>query len=77
MKPSTFILIGFVLVVLGVLLPALMVFKVIPSSLFVSFVSYAASIAGLFLGMWGAFSYVRIERYKRKQEGLDQDEKQH
>ena len=66
MKPIHFILLGLFLVLLGVIIPLLMVIKVVESTLFLGFSSYIVSIVGLFLGMWGAFSYVRIERIKHK-----------
>ena len=66
MKPIYFILIGLFLVLLGVIIPLLMVINVVESTLFLGFSSYIVSIIGLFLGLWGAFSYVRIERYKHK-----------
>jgi hypothetical protein len=53
---------GFVLVLLGFALPFLMVVKVIPSNLFLSFISYGASVIGLFLGLIGAAMYVRTYR---------------
>jgi hypothetical protein len=59
MEPLKLIAIGFVLVVLGFILPFLMVLKVIESSFFLSFLSYGASIAGLFLGILGAAQYIR------------------
>ncbi|NSW53305.1 MAG: hypothetical protein HPY85_12440 [Anaerolineae bacterium] len=67
MRPIHYILIGFVLVLAGVAFPFLMVIGVIQPSLWLNFVSYGASVVGLFLGMWGAFSYVRIERRKKDQ----------
>jgi hypothetical protein len=56
------ILIGFVLVVLGFVLPFLMVAKVIESTFFLNFFSYAASISGLLLGVIGSALYVRNRR---------------
>jgi len=60
--PGKTIALGFVLVLLGFALPFLMVLRVIPSTLFLSFLSYVTSIAGLFLGLIGAAMYVRIYR---------------
>ena len=56
---------GFVLVLTGAVLPFLMVIRVVPSNLILSFLSYAASVAGLFLGLIGAALYVRTYRNKR------------
>lgn len=72
MKPIYFILIGLFLVLLGVFIPLLMVINVVESTLFLGFSSYIVSIIGLFLGMWGAFSYVRIERIKHKKKNEEE-----
>ena len=66
MKPIYFILIGGALVLAGAVLPFLMVLQIIETTFWLSFLIYGASVVGLFLGMWGAFSYVRIERTKLK-----------
>jgi hypothetical protein len=64
LSPIKIILIGFGLVVLGVVLPFLMVLHVIESTFFLNFFSYGASLAGLFLGLIGSASYVRQRRKK-------------
>jgi hypothetical protein len=56
------ILIGFVLVLIGFILPVLMVMRIIQPTIFLSFVSYIASALGLFLGLIGAILYVRVHR---------------
>lgn len=53
---------GFVLVLIGFILPFLMVIQVVPSNLILSFLSYGASVIGLFLGLIGAALYVRTYR---------------
>ncbi len=53
---------GFVLVLIGFILPFLMVIQVVPSNLILSFFSYGASVIGLFLGLIGAALYVRTYR---------------
>ena len=58
------ILIGFVLVVLGAVLPFLMVMRLIEPTFLLSFFSYGASMVGLFLGFIGATMYVREHRGK-------------
>lgn len=50
--------IGALLVVLGAVLPLLMVLHVLPSTFFLNFFSYIASVLGLFLGIWGAALYI-------------------
>lgn len=61
-NPRNVILLGFVLVLLGAVLPFLMVLKVIPLTYLVSFLSYGASVAGLILGVIGGSMYVRKRR---------------
>jgi len=60
-KPNLAILIGFLMVLAGVVLPFLMVMKVVESTLFMNFFSFTISIAGLFLGIIGAASIIRKE----------------
>jgi hypothetical protein len=62
MQPWKLILIGFVLVLFGAVAPFLMVIKLIPSSFILNFLSYGASVLGLFLGLIGAALYVRTHR---------------
>jgi hypothetical protein len=57
-QPRTLFAIGFVLVLTGFVLPFLMVMQIIKASFVLSFVSHAASVAGLFLGLIGAAYYV-------------------
>jgi hypothetical protein len=59
-----YILIGFVLVVLGAVLPFLIIMQVLESTFFVNFLAYIASVGGLFLGFIGATMYVRERRNK-------------
>jgi uncharacterized membrane protein len=61
-QATKIILIGFVLVVLGFVLPFLMVLRVIQPNFLLSFFSYAASVVGMFLGFIGAASYVQENR---------------
>lgn len=63
-RPLWLIAIGFVLVSLGAILPFLMVLRVLESTFFLNFFSYASSMAGLLLGVMGAALYVRLERKK-------------
>jgi carbon starvation protein CstA len=61
--PRNFILLGFILVLFGFVAPLLMVIRVIQPNYVLSFLSYAASIVGLLLGLIGSASYVH--RHKR------------
>jgi membrane associated rhomboid family serine protease len=58
-NPRAMIAIGFVLVLLGFVVPLLMVTRIIESNLALSFISHGASVGGLFLGILGGALYVR------------------
>jgi membrane protein implicated in regulation of membrane protease activity len=60
------IVIGLVLVVLGVVGPALMVLELAKASFWLSLFSFAASTIGLIVGMMGAAFYAR-ERVRDKE----------
>ncbi len=62
--PKYIIGLGFILVLLGALLPWLMVMQVIRSTLFLNFFSFIASVAGILLGIVGAAWYTRKGRDK-------------
>jgi len=62
LSPWKIIGIGFVLVLLGFVLPFLMMVRLIPSTLLLNLLAYGASVTGLFLGLIGAAMYVRIRR---------------
>lgn len=61
-QPKPFIFIGFFLVLFGFVGPLLMVVGVLESTFFLNFLSYAASVGGLFMGIIGAAWYTRIKR---------------
>ncbi len=76
MKPvrgEVLVLIGFVMVLLGAILPFLIVMQIIPSTLFLNFFSYIMSVAGLFLGISGLAFVVRVQRAKRKKDAIDNE----
>jgi len=56
------IFIGFLMVLFGFVTPLLMVIKVVEASYLLGFLSYALSVAGLFMGVIGASQYVRVHR---------------
>jgi hypothetical protein len=64
-KFFVFISAGFILVLLGALLPFLIIMRVLESTFFLNFFAYGASIIGLFLGFIGASLYVREHRGKK------------
>jgi hypothetical protein len=63
-RPNRLFVAGLLLVVAGAVLPFLMVIGVLPSSLWLSFVSYFSSVAGLFLGLLSVAAMVG-ERKRR------------
>jgi hypothetical protein len=65
-NPWKIIALGFILVLLGFLVPMLMIVQAIEASLFLSFASHVASVAGLFLGIVGASAYSRRGKHKRR-----------
>lgn len=60
------ILLGFVMVLLGAILPFLMVMHILTSTIFLNFFSYTVSVAGLFLGLIGSAYFVRYHRSKNR-----------
>ncbi len=64
MPPTTLLIIGFLLSLLGFGLPLLMVIHVLPSTFFLNFFSFGASMSGLVLGILGGALYVRHHRRK-------------
>ncbi len=63
--PKQMIIIAVFLLLLGVLLPFLMVMGVLESTFFMNFLGYACQVTGLFVGMFGIFTVVRINRKKK------------
>jgi len=62
------ILIGFVMVLLGAILPFLMIMKMLESTIFLNFFSYTVSVMGLFLGIIGSANFVRYHKNKNNKE---------
>ncbi len=60
--PWKLLLLAFILLVLGVLLPLLMVLRVLPSTFFLNFFAYAASFSGMILGLIGSVLYTHLRR---------------
>jgi hypothetical protein len=58
--------VGFVLVMVGALLPFLMVQHILRSTLLLNFFAFAISVSGLFLGVTGVANYVSRNRIKRE-----------
>jgi hypothetical protein len=62
MKPERILLPGFLLVLSGFVIPLLMVMQIIPSGFLLGFLSFAASVSGLFLGLIGAASWIQARK---------------
>jgi hypothetical protein len=61
-SPRLLIVLGFFLVLFGFVAPFLMTLRVIQPNFALSFLSHAASVSGLFLGMIGSATYVGTHR---------------
>ena len=53
LSPFQLVLLGFVLLVIGFILPFLMVLQLLESTLLLNFVAYLASLFGLIIGLVG------------------------
>jgi hypothetical protein len=62
LSPGMIIGIGFLLVLFGAVAPFLMVMKILPSTFFLNFLAYGASVTGLILGVVGSLMYIRGHR---------------
>lgn len=69
------ILLGALLLVGSWIIVVLMFLRIIPLSFALSFVVYAASVSGLFIGLLGIFEYVSIQRQRRKKKDGDDEDK--
>jgi hypothetical protein len=63
-SPYSILLIGFLLVLLGAVLPLLMLLQLFSASFWLGAISYTATISGLLLGLIGAASFVQLDRRK-------------
>lgn len=61
-NPTRILVIGFFMVLFGFVGPFLMVLDILPTTYLLSFLSYGSSIGGLFLGIIGTASLVRIKK---------------
>lgn len=58
-KPRTLLFIALGLLLFGWVMPFLMVIKMLESTFFLNFLSWAASVAGLYLGVIAMAGFVR------------------
>jgi len=63
LSPKAILLIGFILVLAGAVLPFLMVIHVLKSTFFLNFFAFGAQVAGSFMGIIGAAYHVRAHRH--------------
>lgn len=66
--PGRLLAIAIFLLIFGFVMPFLMALKVVESTFFLNFLSFGASVLGLFLGIAG------ITTYRGKQKKKDDDE---
>ena len=62
LSPLRLIILGFVLLVLGFVLPFSMLLQVLPSTLLLNFVAYLSSLFGLVIGIVGLVLYTQTRR---------------
>ena len=68
---NRFVVIGFLLVLAGAVLPFLMVLEILPSTFFLNFLAFGASTAGIFLGVIGVATHVGENRRKNRDDWRD------
>ena len=66
LDPRWMIAIGFVLLLIGVILPFLMVIQVLVSTFFLNFFAYGASFLGVIVGVTGALMYLMQNRGRNR-----------
>lgn len=65
--PERLLLIAIILLLFGCIMPFLMVTRVVESTFFLNFVSFTASVGGLFLGIIGvAMQRIKTDKKKEK-----------
>lgn len=67
--PERLLLIAIVLLLFGCIMPFLMVTRVFESTFFLNFLSFTASVGGLFLGIIG-IAMQRLKTDKKKDEDI-------
>ncbi len=64
---------GFILVVIGAVLPFLIVLRYVPSTFFLNFLAYITSTAGIFLAVLGVA--LHVGKVRKKQQNDDWSER--
>jgi cell division protein FtsW (lipid II flippase) len=70
---NRFVAVGFVLVVIGAVLPFLIVLRYVPSTFTLNFLAYGTSTVGIFLAVIGVAMHVGSAR-KNKRDEWDDDQ---
>jgi len=63
-SPWKTIILGFIFVTLGVVFPLLMILQILESTLFLNFLSFLLSVAGVIIGFIGMAFIVKLHRNK-------------
>jgi hypothetical protein len=71
MPINRLIVVGFILVVIGAVLPFLIVLRILPSTFLLNILAYGASTVGIFLGIIGVAMYVGESRRKNRDDWYD------
>ncbi|WP_420643186.1 hypothetical protein [Candidatus Leptofilum sp.] len=58
--------VGFILVLIGAVVPFVIVIQLVESTFFLNFVAFAASVIGIFLGVIGTAMHVGDSRRRRE-----------
>ncbi|NMC86690.1 MAG: hypothetical protein GYA58_15550 [Anaerolineaceae bacterium] len=66
--PKRMMWIGLAMMILGIIFPILMIMQVLESTIFLNFLSFFLSLAGLIIGMAGTGLYAAIHRKTKKDE---------
>jgi len=61
-NPRFLLSLGLILMILGIILPFLMLIHTVESTFFLNFFSWGASVGGLFLGVIGVATWVRMRK---------------
>ncbi len=66
LQPRSLLILIFILIIIGFVLPWLMVLHIIDSTFFLNFVAYTALVAGMFLSAVGIATYVSGKGNRRR-----------
>lgn len=61
-SPRFLLIFGLILLLVGWVIPLLTLMRMIPSTFFLNFLGWSASVSGLFLGFFGGAMWVKTNR---------------